>query len=181
MTGGSLPAVGRRALGAGALTVGAAWALGACTGADDPGNPDRSQDPDTALAAEVMATLDGLLTLHAAVVAEHPRLTRRLSAVTAAHEDHRAAIVEAVVTGSADVTPAPGAGATTSSVTPAPPRPRAALATVAGAEAAAAETLSRLAFRALSGPFVRVIAGMAASAHQHSLALATLAGEEGAP
>lgn len=171
----------RRALGrgvlAGTVVAGLATGLVACTeDSPDPGAP--AEDPDAALATEVVEALDALLLLHSATAAAHPRLARRLDAVRAAHEDHRAAVVEAAAAGTGvDVPPvAPTTGATPPAVSP---RPRAALSAVVIAEADAAEEFSRLAFRALSGPFARLLAAMAASSHQHALALSPAAA--GAP
>lgn len=149
---------------------GLAWVATGCTDDADPAADEPAQDPDAALAAEVVAALDGLLALHAAAVVRHPRLARRLQPARAAHEGHRAAVVEAAAAGEGVAVPPAGPSASPP-VDDVPARGPATVRAVATAEADAAETLSRLAFSARSGPFARLIAGMAASSHQHALAL----------
>lgn len=156
------------ALGAGALVV------SACTDRRTAGEdlPTAGKDPDLALVAEVSSVLAGRVRLLEETIARHPGLAPRLAALTDAHRAHLAALAEVVppqAGGSPPASPSPSAttDAPTPVPTPVPGSPRPALADVVAAGSAGADELTRLAFRARSGPLARLVAGMAASTAMH--------------
>ncbi|HET7689905.1 MAG TPA: hypothetical protein VFK41_05985 [Nocardioidaceae bacterium] len=143
----------------------ATGALGACT-TDATVDPVATPDPDTALAAQVLMAEAELLELLDSLVAGRPRRLEALAANRAVHEAHLQLLREAA-----------SAAPVTSTATPAPftGDDRAAYLTLARAEDRLGQTLRRAAFSAQSGPFARVLAGMAAATAQQSAALRTLA------
>jgi len=180
------------------LVLGALTAAAGCT-ADAPPQGDRRdrtegtteptpQDPDVTVATEALTAQREMHALVAAVVARHPGLGERLSALAAAHAAHVAMLDGAVPSSSPG--PSPSASPQTRSGgspsgSPAPsqarvPRdPERALVTLATAERGLATTTKRLAFRAQSGAFARLLGSMAASVAQHTHDLGTSAGRAG--
>jgi hypothetical protein len=140
-------------------------ALGACT-TDVTVAPSPAEDPDAALAAQVLAAENELLRLLDTLTADRPRRVRALAANRAVHEAHLQLLGRATTTTTTapTETPAPFTG-----------DDRAAYLALARAEDRLGQMLRRAAFSAQSGPFARVLAGMAAAAAQQSAALRTLA------
>jgi len=143
----------------------AAGALAACTPEDSPA-PEPQPNPDEAIAAEALAAQTVLLALLDSVTHGRPRRLRRLAASRAVHLAHIQLLTEAV----------PGSVATEPSARP-PFRgnDRAAYLALARAEDGLGQTLRRGAFRSQSGPFARVLSGMAAASAQQA---ATMRGLE---
>lgn len=174
------------------LSLGALTATAGCTD-DDPrekrrsdrtgGRPEPTPDPDVAVATEALAAQREVHALVTAVVARHPALTARLGALTSAHGAHIAMLDGAVPSSSStpspSATPEAGRGGSPSgspgpSQTGVPRNPQRALAALVAAERDLATTTKRLAFRAQSGAFARLLGSMAASVAQHAHDLADL-------
>lgn len=142
----------------------ATGALGACT-TDSTVDPTPAEDPDAALAMQALAAEAELLALLDAITADRPRRLRVLAANRGVHEAHVQLLREAAST-------APDSP--TSSAAPFTGDDRTAYLALARAEDRLGQTLRRGAFAAQSGPFARVLAGMAAAAAQQSARLRTL-------
>lgn len=173
------------------LTLGTLTATTGCTD-DGPrdnrrrersGRPGPTPDPDVAVATEALAAQREVHALVTAVVARHPGLTARLGALTSAHGAHIAMLDGAVPSTSPTPSPSasPGAvrggspsGSPGPSQTRVPRNPQQALAALVAAERDLATTTKRLAFRAQSGAFARLLGSMAASVAQHAHDLADL-------
>jgi hypothetical protein len=152
----------RRTVLTAALAVGA---LAACTPEDSPA-PVPEPDPDEAIAAEAVAAQTALLSLVDSVTRDRPRRLRSLAATRTVHLAHLTLLAEAV----------PGAATPTAS--PGPPFPgndRAAYLALARAEDSLGQSLRHGAFRAQSGPFARVLSGMAAASAQQAATIRALA------
>lgn len=171
---------------------------GLATGSERP-----AVDPDVAVAVEALALLGSTRDLVSAVGDRHPELHGRLAPAHAAHQAHVAMLDGAVP----DLSPAaPSDSSTPSSpsssdssprpsgtppdvgpkggveVSPDVPRdPARALARVVTAEEALTTAVKRLAFRAHSGPFARLLGSIAASAAQHAAGLAPAIAPESRP
>jgi hypothetical protein len=156
-----VPIPTRRSVLLGALAAGA---LTACTD-NSPATP-GVPDPDEALVREALAAETSLLGLLSAVTRPHARRARELAGTLAVHTAHVQLLGHAV-----EDTPSP----TTTPGAAFVGDDKAAYLTVARAEDALGLTLRRCAFRAESGPFARVLAGMAAAAAQQAVALRELA------
>ncbi|MDP3969800.1 MAG: hypothetical protein Q8Q02_16150 [Nocardioides sp.] len=161
------------ALGAGALAV------SACTArrAEEADPVVVDDDPDLALVAEVSAVVGDRARLLEETVARHAGLGPRLAALAGAHRAHLAVLADVAPPAASPPPPAPP-NAPPPAPTPLPARRRGALAGVVAAESAAADELTRLAFRARSGPLARLVAGMAASTAMHVAHLAAPLPEE---
>jgi hypothetical protein len=142
----------------------AAGALSACTGNSPVAPP--APDPDELIAAEALAAETALLALLEAVGRTHPKRVRALARTRGVHTAHVQLLTEAV---KGAQTPAPSPGQ------PFTGGDRVAFLAVARAEDKLGETLRRGAFRAESGPFARVLAGMAAATAQQAATLRRLA------
>lgn len=145
-------------------------------------------DPDVTLAASVLADEQRMLDQVLATLTRHPGLAAVLAGARSAHQAHVRLLTHAVPDRDRPTTPAsPAAGASPSvspSVPPStgtaprvPARVPVALATLAGAEDQLSLLGRRSAFTAQSGAFARVLASMAASASQQSVALSAAARE----
>ena len=144
-------------------------------------------DPDVTLAATVLADEQRMLDQVLATLARHPGLEAVLTGPRSAHQAHVHLLTDAVPDRDRLTSPAsPAAGASPSvspSVAPSTAAPRVparvpvALATLAGAEDQLSLLGRRSAFTAQSGAFARVLASMAASASQQSVALSAAARE----
>lgn len=166
------PVLDRRRLGTMTILGAGVLLAGACTvrGNDGEVAEREAEDPDLALVAEVSALLAGRVRLLEETAERHPDLAARLGALTDAHRAHQAVLAD-VVPAQGDASPAASPPAATPAPaptpTPIPSRPRPALAGVVAAGSAGADELTRLAFRARSGPLARLVAGMAASTAMH--------------
>ena len=143
----------------------ATGALTACT-SDETVDPAPAEDPDAALATQALAAEAELLAVLDTVTADRPRRLKALAANRAVHEAH-----VQLLRGAATVAP----GTPTTSARPFAGDDRAAYLALARAEDRLGQTLRRAAFSAQSGPFARVLAGMAAASAQQSATLRTLA------
>jgi hypothetical protein len=178
-----VPLSRRAVLGTVAAVAGAA--LAGCTperqrrrGEDPPEPVEPRVDPDVLVAAEALGNQQQMLDLLDATQQRHPRLTRQLAPVVAAHEAHAALLAEAVpadVSASPSTSPAPSPDGSAT----VPRKRRQALARVVAAERELATATKRHAFRAQSGAFARLLGSMAAAAAQHEVVLST-AGRRGA-
>lgn len=159
-------------------------ALAGCTperqrrrrGEDAPEPVEPRVDPDVLVTAQALSNQQQVLDLLDATQQRHPRLTRQLAPVVAAHEAHAALLAEAVP---ADVSASPSTSPSPDGTTTVPRRRRQALARVVTAERELATATKRHAFRAQSGAFARLLGSMAAAAAQHEVVLST-AGRRGA-
>jgi hypothetical protein len=157
-------------------------ALGACTDDGRPARPRRpaqAPDPDVVVATEALSAVHAALALVEATSQRHPALVDRLEALGEAHREHLSVLDDAVPEDgpSPDVAPSPSGGlqapdpAPQGTETSAPQRPAEALARVVASEAATTVQLKRLAFRARSGAFARLLGSVAASGAQHAAVL----------
>lgn len=149
----------------------------------------READPDVAVATEALLAVETANTLARETAERHPGLAEPLSSLLGAHAEH-VAVLDDAVPREATATPSPsppvGTGAPGDAVSEQPPTgttggpsvprdERRALALVVSQERALTVQLKQLAFRARSGPFARLLAGVAASAAQHAAVLDTSA------
>jgi hypothetical protein len=158
----------RRRFGAVVVLGAGGLAVSACTSPSDDGAGPAvvDDDPDLALVAEVSAVVRARVRLLEETLTRHAGLARRLAALADAHRAHLTALAD-VAPPEATPSPPATAGPPPPAPTPVPARRRNALAAVVAAESAAADELTRLAFRARSGSLARLVAGMAASTSMH--------------
>ena len=194
--GGALAAVAAlvSACTRGGRGAGAATAPSPRTPAASPARS-PAPDPDVALADAVLAREQALLDRVLATLRAHPTTGAALRSARHAHQAHVRLLrgaVPAPTSGTASAAPS-GTASGTSTGTPTStatrtPAPRAqqvavpahvpaALAAVAGAEQRLAAAERGAGLHARSGPFARLLAGMAASAAQQSAHLGTAARE----
>ena len=143
----------------------AAGALAACTPEDSPA-PEPQPNPDEAIAAEALAAEAALVSLLDSVTRGRPKRLRALAASRTVHVAHVQLLTEAVP-GATTPVPSPGRAFAGGD--------RAAYLALARAEDELGQTLRRGAFRAQSGPFARVLSGMAAASAQQAATLRGLA------
>lgn len=176
----------RRALLGGMGTAFGGAVLGACTGGGSPG-PRRDTpavDPDVVVAAEALGLLVAARDVVRATVGRHPALDRPLADLLAAHDAHVATLEDAVpddatggtgaagtAPGSEGPSPGPSAAPGPAPRTRVPREPAPAMGLVVGTERELTTELKRLAFRAESGTFARVLAAVASSAAQYATVL----------
>ena len=149
------------------------------------GGSAREADPDVAVATEALLAVETAHTLARATAERHPGLAEPLSSLLGAHGGH-VAVLDDAVPREATAIPSPsapaGTGAAGDAASEQPPTgttggpsvpgdERRALALVVSQERALTVQLKQLAFRARSGPFARLLAGVAASAAQHAAVL----------
>lgn len=146
--------------------------------------------PDVAVAAEALGLLVAAQQLVQATASRHAALSRPLSDLLDARAAHVVTLEDAVPpdfaaaspgppagTSTTDPTATPTTGPTTAATTRVPRQPARALDQVVQAERELALAVKRLAFRAHSGPFARLLASVAASAAQHAAVLGPAAGQ----
>lgn len=176
----------RRAMLGAAGTAVTAGVLGGCTG-DRPALPRRRRsapDPDVVVATEALGLLVATQRLVQATVTRHGALSRPLTDLLDARAAHVATLEDAVPADSVGTTPGPSGGPSPSPTGPAdtpqggptpatrvPREPARALDQVVQAERELSLGVKRLAFRAHSGPFARLLAAIAASSAQHATVL----------
>jgi len=141
----------------------ATGALAACTD-ETAVDATPTEDPDGALATEALRTETAILALIDSLTAGRPRRLHELGATRGVHEAHVLLLGEAATPTSSPTPPSAFTG-----------DDRAAYLALAQAEDRAGQTLRRVAFRASSGPFARVLAAMAAASAQQSARLRSLA------
>ena len=125
----------------------------------DAGSPEP--DDDTALLAQVLASLDTAAAALAAVVARHPSSASSLQPFLDLHATHREVLGEAAPQLDPSAAPEPVV----------PGRPAAAAALARRAETRLVGDLRRATVAAESGDFARALASMAASVTQHLVLL----------
>ena len=184
----------------GACGLGGTLLVAGCTGDEDdaPGprrrRESRGTDPDITVATEAHAAVRAALDLVETTLERHPALADQLAALRTAHQEHLAVLDDAVPEDALAASPtnapaqpgglqapegSPGTDASAGSRPGRVPRvPAQAVVRVVESEAATVVQLKRLAFRARSGPFARLLGSIAASAAQHA---ASLAGSAGGP
>lgn len=158
------------AVGAGSLWAGCTTDRERAPGGGREAGRHAEQDPDIAVAAEVLVAEQSVLDALTAVVDRHPDLAPMLSPLTEAHRAHTTLLAEAAPDRPPTASPGPTA---TSSPTPftVPTRPQSALRRLATLERDLSTTDKRHAFAAQSGAFARLLASIAASAAQHGVVL----------
>jgi len=155
------------------LLLGAALLpLAACTADPSPAPPPPPPppDPDDALRSAGVEREQALLAQYDAVLAAHPALAARLSAVREEHAEHLRALLGRDETVPAGPSDGPSPAASPSSAPVAPADPAAALAGLVGAEAATGAAHAGAALEA-GGQLAGVLASLAASEATHRLVL----------
>ncbi len=137
----------------------AAGVLSACR--PDDSAPPVPANPDEEIVAEALAAQTAFLALLDSVTQGRPRRRRALAATRRVHLAHRRLLAEALPGPGPD--PSPGTGFVGGD--------RLAYLALAQAEDELAAQLRAGALRAQSGPFARVLAGMAAAAAQQAITI----------
>jgi hypothetical protein len=156
------------------LTGAAAAALLAGCTSDGPADRDLEapaegtgtepvRDPDLEAAAAALAAVEAQLALLESMTRGRARRRRALAGTEAVHRAHQRLLAEAVPEETAEATPSPGPVWVGSD--------REAFRVLASAEHRLGRTTRRLALEARSGPFARVLAGIAAASAQQSVLL----------
>lgn len=158
-----------------AMAVSLSPSLLACTAEprqrrEDPAPVEPEVDADVALAAEALTQQRTMIDLISASQERHPRLARLLGPLLTAHDAHASLLAEAAPDDESEQ-PSPSATPESDRRTRVARNPARAVDDLVRAERALVVATKRHAFRARSGAFARVLAGMAAAAAQNATLL----------